>query len=240
MASLYERLEDARKDNDKPMQAYIKRLIVSLPGKFGETGKQWRPSPSEPQFGPWASWKTLHEDGIERRYRNVAWHTQVEEISAESETSMPAIAAFITSYARVRMLHMMRVAGRENVFYTDTDSLITNENGYNNLLGSGSIDDTMPGYFRVLDTAEDTKILGIKHYRHSGKWTCAGVPRSTANDREGSQGYWQSARGIDSCRTGDQPSTRQQLISFNRDSVYLHGRVQEDGSIRPWEFNYDE
>jgi hypothetical protein len=236
MASWYERLEQAREDNDKQLQRYIKGIIVSIAGKLAETGKQWVSSPGEPQYGPWASWRQINRDGTESRYRNIAWYTQREEISPESDTSMPAIASFITSHARVRMLHLMRIAGRENVFYIDTDGILCNEEAYHALLGSGEIDAAMPGYFRLLDTAKDTLIHGIKHYRHSGKWVIAGVPRSRGNvgQREGS--YWQQSRGIDSCRTGTAPINRQQLINCGRNSPYQHGVVWANGVVEPWRF----
>lgn len=59
---------------------------------------------------------------------------------AETENALPQLTGYITSMCRVRLWELMEVAGLENVFYTDTDSLIVNAEGRENLLARIALD----------------------------------------------------------------------------------------------------
>lgn len=52
---------------------------------------------------------------------------------SESRDSVPSIAATVTSYARTFLRELQRIAGQRNWFYSDTDSIWVNRQGYNNL-----------------------------------------------------------------------------------------------------------
>lgn len=58
-----------------------------------------------------------------------------------SKDSFVAISSFITSQARMNLVKYILIAGRENVCYTDTDSIFCNEQGFQNLLDENCIDD---------------------------------------------------------------------------------------------------
>lgn len=72
----------------------------------------------------------------------------------ESRYTSFAIASHITDYARHKLFSMMEQAGRENVFYADTDSLIVNGAGLkrlynlidNSALGALKIEEIAPFY----------------------------------------------------------------------------------------------
>lgn len=58
----------------------------------------------------------------------------IQQTSNNSKDSFVAISSFITSYSRMMLIDYILKAKRENVYYSDTDSLFINEQGYNNLL----------------------------------------------------------------------------------------------------------
>lgn len=57
----------------------------------------------------------------------------IEKTQRNSENSFVAISSFITSYSRMLLIKYILIARRKNVYYTDTDSLFVNQEGYYNL-----------------------------------------------------------------------------------------------------------
>jgi len=82
---------------------------------------------------------------------------------ALARNSFPALASAVTSYARTYLDTLIACAGRENVYYTDTASLFTNEAGYSSLLKSGYIHDSRLGALK-LEAVGDCDIKGPKNY----------------------------------------------------------------------------
>ncbi len=80
----------------------------------------------------------------------------------ESRDSCPAIAATVTSYARCLLRGYQAVAGAGNWFYSDTDSLWTNERGRRNLENSGCVSS---GVLGKLDVKRDSDGKEIVHAR---------------------------------------------------------------------------
>ena len=58
----------------------------------------------------------------------------LEQTENNTEQAFVAISSFITSYSRMLLIKYLKQAKRENVYYMDTDSLITNKEGYTNLI----------------------------------------------------------------------------------------------------------
>lgn len=57
----------------------------------------------------------------------------IKQTSENSKDSFVAISSFITSYARMMLVDYILKAKRKNIFYSDTDSLFTNKDGFMNL-----------------------------------------------------------------------------------------------------------
>lgn len=74
----------------------------------------------------------------------------IQQTSNNSENSFVAISSFITSYSRMMLVNYILKAKRENVFYSDTDSLFVNESGYKNLLPD--IDEYKLGKLKLEET----------------------------------------------------------------------------------------
>jgi hypothetical protein len=50
-------------------------------------------------------------------------------IAGEPREAMPFLHATICSYARVKLLEIFQIAGRENILYCDTDGILVTRNG---------------------------------------------------------------------------------------------------------------
>lgn len=68
------------------------------------------------------------------------------------------------------------MAGREHVFYIDTDGMIVDQTGLDNL--RGMIDSTRLGYLKIEGTATDIEILAPKDYAMDGKRKTKGIRRN--------------------------------------------------------------
>lgn len=91
----------------------------------------------------------------------------------ESFDSFPAISSHTTAYARVHMASLIELAGQENVFYMDTDSLIVNGDGYARL--GLTIDAYKLGHLKVEGVSDHLEIYAKKSYIFGDKRTLKGI-----------------------------------------------------------------
>ncbi len=93
--------------------------------------------------------------------------TVVETRQGETALSFPAIAGAVTAESRMHLWNYMKLAGLENVYYVDTDSIITNEQGYSALIPS--IDSSRIGLLKLEDKTGYLEIRGNKDYMFGSK-----------------------------------------------------------------------
>lgn len=79
-----------------------------------------------------------------------------------SSDAFPAIAGAVTSLARLYLDSLIRIAQKENVYYTDTDSLIVTKEGYEKL--RSLIHPNRLGALKI-EGVGDIEINGLKNYR---------------------------------------------------------------------------
>jgi hypothetical protein len=96
----------------------------------------------------------------------------------EGINSFVGISAHVTEYARLRLFDYIRVAGKGNVFYCDTDSLIVNERGLREM--ALLINPDQLGKFKIEDVTDHVVIHGLKDYEFGDKITRKGI-RMTAD-----------------------------------------------------------
>jgi len=121
-----------------------------------------------------------------RHYIEYGWSGSIyrELREGETATSSPAIAGAVTANARMLLWDYMTIAHRKNVLYCDTDSMITNETGYNNLFPY--ISPTELGKLKLEQQSNVVSIRGPKDYQFGDIVRVKGVPRKAKplpNDR---------------------------------------------------------
>lgn len=99
-----------------------------------------------------------------------------EYSNGEASYSFPAIAGCITARARMILWDYILQAGRENVFYCDTDSIYTNELGFQRI--EQDIHATRLGAMDCEEIIESMSIFGAKDYTKDGKRVVKGVPKT--------------------------------------------------------------
>jgi hypothetical protein len=216
------------------LAAWAKRMLVCLPGKLGQVGRRWVDCSPNPAMGPFARWFGEGPGGVPCRYRNTAWHTQREEIDQETEESCPAMAAWITSAGRMRLLEAIRAAGWGETYYVDTDALLASERGCRLLADARLLTQHEPGKLRLLGMHQQAEVKGIKHYALDGKEVCAGVPLGDPDEWPGALTPWDIEPLRAQSRTGRRPEARLRRQVEVRSGPYTHGCVGAGGVVEPW------
>jgi hypothetical protein len=232
-------LADSRACGQTSVQSWVKSVMNGLIGKFAEPGRRWVPAPPRPEEGERHPWYEVDDNGQSHKYRNICGYTQREEIHGESYWSIPAISGFVSSAGRVRLWSYLETAGRENVWYVDTDSLICNGTAFGRLVSSGNVRDGETGYLRLIEESSSGFIHGLRHYELGEGIKCAGIPVGDALMGESRKAYWHRQRIKDEVAMGRKPVGRLTLESIPGPEVYRHGVVNPDGSVTPFEV-YDE
>lgn len=162
----------AKKRGDKVMDYLFKIMMNSLYGKFGQWSESWEKiadaDPSEISVQKFYDLKT--KEYYEIKTFGGASFRKVSE--GEAFNSFPAIAAHVTAAARMQLWSYIEVAGRDHVYYMDTDSLFVDKPGYLALEKAGVLDPSKLGSLKLEEGPEPVfKVNAPKDYEfmHTGK-----------------------------------------------------------------------
>tara|TARA_Y100000310_G_scaffold14350_1_gene14537 strand:+ start:965 stop:2764 length:1800 start_codon:yes stop_codon:yes gene_type:complete len=229
--TLYELRQKYKLENNDTYQHMCKIMLNSLYGKFGQNGSKWYDvGPISEQFDG-IVYEQDPDTGDVRKLRQRMDMLQEYKRMGESANSFPAIAAHVTAFGRVQLWDLIMKAGRENVFYCDTDSLITNEAGKTRLIPY--MDTTAIGKLKVEDTGHMATFWGPKDYRFGQVDKHKGIKK---NAKQLAINRWEQDRFyswdylISQKRDGYIPIERVQKTLHR---VYKKGTPTESGWVRP-------
>ena len=209
-----------------------KLLLNSLYGKFGQKADIWEKigvCPNEP-------------DRVEVCYKRGSNHPfkiryLLGEIfestgTVESFNSFPAISSQVTAYARMYLYKLMNIVQSGNYFYCDTDSLIINSKGLDNLYSL--LHDTKLGYLKIEETTSFINIRGLKDYSTSNKNVLKGIRKSAIQiaPMVFQQERWPSFKGL--LRTDDVNTYTISTVTKTLSREYTKGYVDGNGIVRPF------
>ena len=227
---LYAARQRYKRAGDKAFQFMCKMVMNSLYGKFGQKAMRFetirKAYPGEPP-------ELLVQDGENDpvvHYRVRAGMLQRLNKGEEGRDSIPSIAAHVTAYGRMRLLALMNIASRENVYYCDTDSLFVNTEGFDALMDEMS--ETRLGALKLESVTDDLEIFGPKDYRLGAVEKIKGVRKNAvqlgigryqqAQFRSWNQGLKQGETGEVVISTIDKTMSRE----FKQGTVAASGRVE--------------
>lgn len=162
--------------NDLLRRQIAKLFLNSLYGKFGQRGFDDRLIANAPLDEFCIEYGKFYES--EKRYSRItAGGSVIQKIrEGESYDSFPAIAAHVTAHARIYLWKLMQKAGRKNYFYVDTDSLLVNQKGFDNL--SYLIDPDKIGFLKVEKSSSLVILKAPKSYRIGDDVKQKGIPKN--------------------------------------------------------------
>lgn len=232
VTSFYDWRQQYNEQGNQAFAVLCKYMLNSLYGKFGQTGRVYTESGriDDNVIKTWEEWDV--DTHTLRKFRAFGGIIQELERDGESYNSSPAIAAHVTAEARMYLWKLILLAGRENVFYVDTDSLTVNQQGYHNLLlyyGNKEL-----GLLKVEKRFRHLVIHGAKDYRFGDKTRIKGIRKSA---REVSPGVFEQDRfskfkGM--VRRGDLDTMTVTRQTKHLSRVYNKGEVQSNGQVLPF------
>lgn len=231
--AIYEMRCTAEGAGDSDIATVAKRLLVSLPGKFGQRDRRWIYCPEMSTDQSYGEWYGSNQRGEPCRYRAIAGKVQRDEMLGWSDNAVPSVAAWITSAARIKLLAAIRIAGWAHTYYTDTDSVMVDESGLMKLESAGLIRQHTMGFLEIKGPPAITEIYGVKHYVESGRLTCAGLPKGQCEDYGDGKHYWYHQTAAEQARSGKRPEATRVLRVYDRGGKYRHRVVGEDGRTTP-------
>lgn len=210
----------------------LKRLQNALYGKFGQRGRRTDRVAVTDDLTARVWDEVDGETGVRYRMRQLAGIIERMWVEGESRYSHPAIAAHVTAYARLYLWGLIERAGRSEVTYCDTDSVLLTDRGYQKLrplihddaLGSLHLDQTVER--AVIHTPKDYELDGkarTKGVRSGAEWIDANTVR---------QEKWLGIRSL--LMRGDVSAPVVRTITKHLSRRYLKGVVLAGGAVRPF------
>ncbi len=218
-----------------------KIMMNSLAGKFGQRTGKWRKRSDLIAPFPWGRYDEYNKDtGKWGYYRSLAWLVEESVEQGEHPNGFPAVAAWVTSLARVRMLNILeKIQDGGRIYYSAVDS-IHGDSGINSrLLESDEVGDKC-GQLRQELVASQATYRGIANYSLDGQMHVAGLPAQATVDESGRMVTRHlEARPPEGKHNGFGRITENTLIRTIT-PPYLHGHVNADGWTSPWVLPLEE
>lgn len=227
--------------NDRGNKAFgfvCKIMLNSLYGKWGQNGRKWEEYERAEfsRFGVWDYFDATNDESY--RFRQIGRIIQRLEKDGESRESHPAIAAHITANARLFLWELINRAGRANVLYCDTDSLIVTQKGLDRL--AGYMDEKTLGKLKLEGTADYLSIRGLKDYKFGDKQRIKGVKRKAIEIAPGVYEQDQFRGFTGWLASGDVERVVITRVQKHMKRNYSKGILTESGWIRPLRLPIEE
>lgn len=225
-----ERMRWAEK-GDELRSFMFKIFLNSLYGKFGQRkyddkviGFQ-EPHTYEPSY---------YYDSITGKrgmVRQMGANIILSTVGGEGYNSFCAIASHVTAYARIYLYSLIIKAGRNNVWYCDTDSIITNRNGLLNV--DNVIDKRQLGALKIEGIADEIEIISPKHYKFGDDITLKGVSKNAKRTSDGGyiQEIWPGLNKI--LKVKENNYFNYNIIKHLRSTVQS-GNILPNGKVEPF------
>lgn len=169
----------------------LKQWSRSLIGRFALQYRSWEPTGTSDESDLFLS--KVVGPGEPKGAQLMQVGKDILELGGltESENSLPQITGYITAMCRVRLWELMNVAGLDNLYYVDTDSLIVNATGANNLRIRMEQDGAYGLVFK--SEARKMEILGPRQITVDGELRYSGIPKRSkpVGDHEVTGEVWE-------------------------------------------------
>jgi len=154
-----------------------------------------------------------------KRSDRFAWH------------SMPRIPAKVCSMARIRLQELMDIAGARHYYNCDTDSLIVDSKGLENLERAGEIGDGLGKLGMV--GPEDGVINAPKDYKFGEEVKRKGIKKDAKEVAPRIFEQEQMVTGLMSYKNGDRFGVRVAKVTKDLNSEYTKGFITASGWVDP-------
>lgn len=241
VADLWDLRRKYKADGNGIYDQFVKMLLNSLYGKFSQLSPVWIRDNSEPVVEPWAQWSKYDcRSGEIVNYRSFGWQAEKLIGKQEKAATLPAISAFVTAYARLRMNGLREIAGKDNVYYQAVDSMIVTEAGRNALYDAGEVSDCELGKLKTEVKADYVRINGIGDYVIGDKRILSGCARNCTEIEDGVylQRVFTAKNQLFNGMDANAVTEREQIFRAKRE--YHKGLIKAGGWLDPFTLPNEE
>lgn len=167
----YEKRSHAKQEKNEIFSYFYKIFQNSLYGKFGqkkiETFSEELEESEREKIG-----SEIEVDLVTKKRYKVDYFCGkkwLNQTVGESYYSFPILAGAITAEARSDLWEFMEIAGIKNLYYSDTDSLFVNKEGYINLKNAGMLSETALGKLKLEKFCKTLTIRNCKDYDYTNE-----------------------------------------------------------------------
>ncbi len=228
----YRQKEQATAANDPILRQQAKLMLNSLYGKFGQLQHESIVTDNEGagQYGRMTGYSERLQTRIEVDYLGNTRHISYR--SGETAHSFPAIAGAVTAFARMHLWNLISRAGREHVYYVDTDSLIVDHSGLEAL--TPMLDPARLGALKCEGVESHLLLRGLKDYEFGRLVKIKGVPHS-AEQLDPDTYEYEQFRGARTWISQGMPvGVEVYLRQKHRHGAYTKGVPLPDGRVLPF------
>ena len=212
--------------------AYLAKIMLnSLYGKFGQKVEDWKYIGDDDtrDYDFWTEWDVAEQKLY--TYRCIEHHVEERVGEKEGYNALVAISAEVTANARLYLWTLMNDAGRENVYYSDTDSLIVNQAGYDNL--RCYLDEHEIGKLKTVAESDYLILHGLKDYELGSDRKIKGIKLSATQLADGCYRQYQSVGLRGGLHRGDVNRAIWHDTIKEVKRVYNKGIILPDGKVEP-------
>lgn len=208
-----------------------KLMLNSLYGKFGQKSEDWKFVCDDPErdYDWWQEYDFQQQRLF--TYRCINHRVEVSIGFQEGYNALVAISSEVTANARLYLWDLILKAGRDNVYYCDTDSLIVNVDGLERL--RSLTNQSRLGKLKVVDTADDVIIYNLKDYSFGGKVKIKGIRKNAVMIDYNKYKQLQSLGIKSGLHHQDINRVIWREVTKELRRVYTKGEVLSDGRITP-------
>lgn len=231
--ALYARRQTYARDGNPAFAYLCKILLNSLYGKFGQSGRNWETVRPATDSDPVEWWEQLEDGGPVWKHRIRLGMIQRLEKDDESRDSFPAIAAHVTAYGRMHLWELMQIAGAGHVYYSDTDSLIVDRQGYE-AVGAGRMGPGL-GALKLERSTDSATFYGPKDYNFGDIERHKGIRRNAVKVAKAT---WEQAKFCSwDWHLGHDQEGRVFIDTVTKTlgRQYKKGTIGESGWVRPFD-----
>lgn len=214
-----------------------KMIRNSLYGKFGQRGYEQEIIADAPLDVVHVTKWVDSETGETCTDWTFGGKTIRQTYKGESEDSFPGIASHIAAHGRMILWEYAQLAGRNHIYYADTDSLIVNQAGYDTL--TPWIDPLKLGYLKVETQTDDLEIIAKKSYKMGKDRTLKGIKRNALRMPDGKWKQTQFTSLKWAFEHGDLEDVITYEVEKREIATVYHGTVDDKYNVLPPEVSPD-
>ncbi|MBA7693832.1 hypothetical protein ES703_102421 [subsurface metagenome] len=233
---LYKLRLEFKAEGNKVFEEFAKGQLNRLYGKFGQRVEDVTKIGKAPAEEVSVERIIIHE--TKECYTEVTFAGEIHKrIKGKKEfrDSFPAIASHVTAYARLYLWDLILIAGIENCFYCDTDSLFVNEEGKRRL--QHLLHETKLGSLKLEQIADSVDIRGCKDYKLGKVEKIKGIKKDAIKLSENLYQQTKFYKFRSLLRKGILDAPLTETITKELKREYLKGTVLPNGRVIPFSFS---